>query len=166
MYSLTLAQTALIRLQLQSACRLLEPGPAAREAFRTGLVSLLLQTGRVKDEPEAQNYLANLLGPTCLAYGREAPRHNSSPVCYAHAPGLRPEFEEPVISEQRESPGPANNAPFPVYRLQEHATFQEELLRTQDSVRQILTGGQTSNAGDAALDNQITDLVNRLLGLT
>lgn len=166
MHSLTFAQTALIRHQLQSACRLLEPGPAAREAFRTGLVSLLLQTGRVKNEAEAKNFLTNLLGPTSLAYGGETPRQNSSPVCYAHAQGLRPEFEEPVISEQRESLWPARNAPLRVDRLQEQAFLQEVLLETQKSVKQLLTGGQSNCAGVAVLDNQIVCLVRQLFGLT
>lgn len=166
MQSLTFAQIGLIRHRLQTACRLLEPGSAAREAFRTGLVSLLLQTGRMKTQEEARNYLAGILGPTCLAYGGEAPRQNSSPVCYAHVPGLRPEFEEPVISEQLDSPAPAKNARFPGGRLQEHATLQEELLATQNSVRQILTGGQSTYTGDAVLDNQIADLVNQLFGMT
>lgn len=155
----------LIRHNLDSACCLLQPGPAAREAFRTGLASLLLQTGRINNEEKARNYLAGLLGPTFLSYGGEAPRQNSSPVCYAQAQSLRPEFEEPVISGQRELPGSGKIARLPVNRLRGNHRLKEVLAAAQYSTSQILSGGDAISPADPVRDMQVEKLVRQLFSL-
>lgn len=164
MLSLTNVEIEFIRHQLQTACRLLQPDSAAREAFRTGLESLLLQTGRIINEAEARNYLAGILGPTCVAYGGEAPPQNSSPVCYAQVQGLRPGFEESDIVEHRESTGPATTDRLPPDRLPGRVGFKEMWPAIQNSVRQILRGCDPKSPAYPALEKQIEELVSVLYG--
>lgn len=164
MHILAPEQLLLIRHNLQTSCRLLNPAPEAREAFRKGLLSLLLQTGRMKAEQEAFGYLAGIFRHTCLASGYEAPRHNSSPVCYAHVRGLRPGFEDMDLSGQLEAAQPGEKAPLPAGFLAPDAGMPEALAAARGSVWQILNPGKAGIPADPALERKVAILVGRLLG--
>ncbi|MGV3503461.1 MAG: hypothetical protein ACO1O1_07110 [Adhaeribacter sp.] len=156
---------ALLRHNLNTVCRLVEPALEAREAFRQGLLSLLQQTRKWQDEDEAGRYLAGILQNTCLAPGYERPRQHSSPVCYAQTPGLRPGFEDMLLPDQLETARPAEDAPLPAAFRAGDAGWQELFTATHQSVSLILNGPAGHKPADPALAKRIADLVGGLFNL-
>lgn len=163
------AQIQHCRHLLNTACNILRPSPAAREAFKNSLLSLLLETGSMNDKEKARSYLTRMLQDTCFVPGEVGPRENSSPVCYANTPGLRPGFEDTTFPDL---PGPATmketghtNALHPP-GLPENAGLKEILQATQYCVWQIITGFQPGLQVDARLDKQVKELVRLLFGFS
>jgi hypothetical protein len=157
-----------IRQSLNKAYRLGKPGPAAIEAFKGRLVTLLHQAAGQESEEKAKIYLMKILQDTCFAAGYEDPQSYSSPVCYAHAPGLREGFAPPFSPELQTSPNPEINS-LPGTSLPKRLTIspdlREALHATTCSVRQILSAKGANPQAGSSLGKQIAALVCQLYGL-
>jgi hypothetical protein len=158
-------QLRLTRQSLNKAYQLGKPARAALEAFKSRLLALLQQADGQKSEANAKIYLVEILQGTGFAAGYGETPGNSSPVCYAHVPGLRAGFEAPLLPaapelEINSLPG----VPLPDGQTISPA-LREALLAATFSVRQILSDKGANLPTNVALEYQIRALVYPLFGL-
>lgn len=152
-------QHALIRKNLADACRLVPPGAAAINAFRSQLLIMLQGFAGMASAARAEAYLGIILQDTSFAPGTAALPANSSPVCYAHDPDLREGFASPL--------GPENPAPqVRPATLAANADLKAALQATVSAVLLIINALYPSQQVDAAVEQQATDLAGQLYGLS
>jgi hypothetical protein len=158
-----------IRQSLNKACRLVKPRRAALEAFNDSLLTWLYPADGIASAEETKRYLLEILQDTCFAPGYEEPQDNSSPVCFAHIPGLRADFADPCSPDLPAPAGLATNSlpgTSPTNRLTRNTDLREALQATQFSVRLILCGKRGPSPTAATREEQIKELVYLLYELS